>query len=348
MNKRELVLKTFHNEESERVPVGFWFHFAENELEDIFEKPHLLSINLEGHRKFYREFQPDFVKIMTDGFFAYPNDVFRNAKSAAELKSIKPIGADHPWIRKQIEFAKTLSSEFGKEVLCFYNIFSPATLFKFARLSAIADSSPASGAALAQDKQLADFIEAGRGDAASGAALAFAAAASDFAALARGVITEGGADGIYYSAQDIADPRIDAEARKAVLAPADHAILRAANNAGGLNILHICGYAGHRNELSHFVDYPARIINWAACFEGVSLGAGKKLFGGRPVIGGFDNTKEGVLYSGSREQIEEETRRLLSESGRAGVVLGADCTLPRDIDYKRLEWVRQAARRYFS
>jgi uroporphyrinogen decarboxylase len=356
MNKRELVLKAFHNKETERVPVGFWFHFAKNELEDLFEKPELLSVTLDGHRKFYREFQPDFVKIMTDGFFAYPNDVFKKAKSLAEFKAVKPLGADHPWIRKQIEFAKTLTAEFGREVLCFYNVFSPATLFKFSRISAIGDSSPSPGAENPQDRLLADFIEAdraGKSLAGTGQDLAgtgqdlagaFAAIASDFAALARGVITEGGADGIYYSVQDVADPRIDNATQKAVLAPADHAILEAANKAGGLNILHICSYAGHSNELSHFVDYPAQVINWASCFEGVSLGTGKKLFGGKPVIGGFDNTKEGILYSGSRKEIEDETRRLLCESGRLGVVLGADCTLPRDIDYSRLEWVRQAAR----
>ncbi|MDR1212463.1 MAG: uroporphyrinogen decarboxylase [Spirochaetaceae bacterium] len=344
MNKRELVLNTFHNEETERVPVGFWFHFAKNELEDVFEKPELLSINLEGHRKFYREFQPDFVKIMTDGFFAYPNEVFRKAASAAELKATKPIGEGHPWIRKQIEFAKTLTGEFGKEVLCFYNIFSPATLFKFLRTNAIADSGQKAGAANPQDRLLAGFIEEGSRDTDRGLAGAFAAVASDLAALAEGVITEGGADGIYYSVQDVADPGIDSAAQQAALAPGDHAVLEAANKAGGLNILHICGYAGHSNKLDHFVDYPAQVINWAACFEGIKLGEGKRLFGGRPVIGGFDNTREGILYSGSRKEIEEETGRLLSESGRVGVALGADCTLPRDIDYRRLEWVRQAAR----
>ena len=32
-NKRELVLKAFKGEEVDRVPVGFWYHFAsENEF----------------------------------------------------------------------------------------------------------------------------------------------------------------------------------------------------------------------------------------------------------------------------------------------------------------------------
>jgi uroporphyrinogen decarboxylase len=63
------------------------------------------------------------------------------------------------------------------------------------------------------------------------------------------------------------------------------------------------------------------------------------------VIGGFDNTAAGVLYKGSRAEIEAETDRILKESGRIGVALGADCTLPRDIKLEHLEWVRARAQK---
>jgi uroporphyrinogen decarboxylase len=329
MTKRELVNRVFHNEKADRVPVGFWFHFSENELVDVFKEPSMLDINLNGLRDFYRGFKPDFVKIMTDGFFAYPNGAFINAEKAADLWEVEPIGAAHPWIQKQIEFAKTVSGEFGAEVMVFYNVFAPATLFKFAHARAGKNA----------DALLADLIA--EDPAALGHALG--KAASDMAALAAGVIREGGADGIYYSVQDVSDPRVTGKTHAACIAPGDREVLAAAADAGGLNILHVCGYAGHRNDLSHFVPYPAQVINWASAVEGVSLGEGKRLFGGRPVIGGFDNTAGGVLYRGSKAEIEEETGRLLREAGTTGVALGADCTLPRDIDLSRLEWVRAKA-----
>jgi uroporphyrinogen decarboxylase len=329
MTKRELVNRVFHNEKADRVPVGFWFHFSENELVDVFKDPSMLDINLSGLRKFYRDFKPDFVKIMTDGFFVYPNEAFINAKKAADLWKVEPIGAAHPWIQKQIEFAKTVTGEFGGEVMMFYNIFSPATLFKFAHARTCENA----------DALLADFIAEDSG------ALrhALGGAAADMAALAAGVIKEGGADGIYYSAQDVSDPRVTEKVHAACIAPGDIDVLTAAANAGGLNILHVCGYEGHRNDLSHFVPYPAQVINWAAAVEGVSLREGKKLFGGRPVIGGFDNTAGGILYRGSKAEIEKETERLLRDAGTSGVALGADCTLPRGIDLSRLEWVRAKA-----
>ena len=33
-------------------------------------------------------------------------------------------------------------------------------------------------------------------------------------------------------------------------------------------------------------------------------------------------------------------------AGQTGIMLGADCTVPTDIDDTRLEWVRQAAVKY--
>lgn len=329
MNKRELLLRTFHNEPADRVPVGFWFHFAADELVDQFAHPELLDINLAGHRKFYGDFQPDFIKIMTDGFFIYPNEVFRNARRPGELRDMVSIGEDHPWIERQAAFARTLTDAFGAEVLTFYNIFAPATLFKFVR----------AGQAVNPYRTLADFIAEDK----DAVIHALKVCSGDLAILARRIIREAKVDGIYYSAQDVDDPRITGDLRRDCLAPADTALLEEAGAAGGLNILHVCSYGNHRNDISHFTGYPAHIINWAAAMEGLPLGAGKKLFGGKPVIGGFDNTAGGVLYRGTREEIEAETRRLLKEAGTTGVVLGADCTIPRDTDLRHLQWVRDAA-----
>jgi uroporphyrinogen decarboxylase len=339
MNKRDWLMQVLRNETPEKTPLGFWFHFAADELTDGFIEPEIIRQNIEGHRKFFNEFQPDMIKIMTDGFFIYPNREFQNARTAADLWKVKPIGGDHPWITEQAAFVRTITGLFGKDVMCFCNIFSPATTFKFVRLGSkefrITGVSP--------DTLLADLIIEDK----DAVIHALDAAARDLALLAQRV-TEAGADGVYLSAQNVSDARIDGALHQKIIASGDHKVLAGAKSArsGGaavFNILHVCGYEGHHNNLSHFVDYPAEIINWAAVFEGVSLGEGKKLFGGRPVIGGFDNTTAGLLYRGGKAEIQAETRRLLAEAGRAGVILGADCTLPRDINIEHLRWVREAA-----
>jgi uroporphyrinogen decarboxylase len=273
-NKRELVWDALNNRETERVPVGFWFHFAsEKEFYRGLEDDSVVRKNIDGHLKFHEAFKPDLVKLMSDGFFGYPNEVLSNAKSARDLADLGPIGADHPWIEKQVALVKQLTSKIGSEVFTFYNIFGPATTFKF-------------------------------------------------------LLGKGG-DGNRAFADLIAEnPK---------------AVLRAAKRAGDANILHICGYEGSRNDLSLYRDYDAKAVNWAVTVEGVSLAEGKRLFGGKAVIGGFANGKGSLIHQGSREAIEAYTKGLIAGSGRKGVIVGADCTVPSDIDLARLEWVRDAA-----
>jgi uroporphyrinogen decarboxylase len=178
------------------------------------------------------------------------------------------------------------------------------------------------------------------------AAFALGMIAEDCAALASRLVSEAGMDGIYYSTMDIgaeARTKLTDEKRRQTVEQSDMATLAGINAVGKLNILHICGWGGHRNVLKHFVNYPAQVVNWAVNTEGVSLGEGKKLFPGKTVMGGFGNTTADLLYKGSKEEIQAETRRLLAESGRTGVILGADCTVPRDIPVENLNCVREAA-----
>ncbi len=113
----------------------------------------------------------------------------------------------------------------------------------------------------------------------------------DIASLSQRIIKEAGADGIYLSVQSIQDARVSQEVYKNSIAPSELHVLEAANEAGGVNILHICGYEGARNDIHLFTDYPAQVINWAVGPEGISLAEGREIFGGRTVLGGFENGK---------------------------------------------------------
>lgn len=325
MSKRELVFGAFDNKKVERVPVGFWFHFAPENL--FNDNPEVIKKNINGHQTFYDGFQPDFLKLMSDGYFTYPNPAIDQVSTAADLKNVKAVGAKE-WIGKQVELVKELTNRFGKEVATFYNIFSPATYLKLL----LTQQGVSFGKLVEEDPAAVrdTLLEI----------------AKDIAALSKAVISEGGADGIYLSAQNLQDTKLSKEDYLKYIAPAELAVLNAANEVSDYNILHICGYKGAKNDLSTYVDYPAKIINWAVTVEGVSLEEGKKLFGGRAVVGGFGNTENDLLYKGSKEAIQAETKALLEKVGTQGVILGADCTVPSDISYEHLEWVRQAAKEF--
>ena len=325
--KRELVFKAFNNEKTDRVPVGFWFHYTPNELLSAYEHPEYRDLNINGHKNFVKSFKPDFVKLMSDGYFFEPETakIIKNAKKAADLRKLQPIAPNDKWIKDQVSLVKKLTTSFGKEVATFYNIFAPATAFKWA----------AGG-----DKKLAALIKEDK----DAVIYALSVIAQNTSILAREVIKSGKADGIYLSVQTIQDLSVGPDLYSEVIAPTELAVLSSANAAGGTNILHICGYEGVKNNLSLFKNYPAKVINFASVVEGVSLKKGKALFGGKAVIGGFENTKKGLLYKGTKKEIQAETKRLLKEAGKTGIILGADCTVPRDINFERFEWVREAAK----
>lgn len=326
-NKKQLVLDALNNKPTERVPVGFWFHYTKNEMLPVSENPEMRKENLDGHKKFVQEFKPDFVKLMSDGYFFEPKTAkfLHNVKSAKELYELKPVSKDDSWITEQVSLVKELTSSFGNEVLTFYNIFAPATAFKWS--------------VEGTDKKLAQFIKEDK----YAVLYALSVIAKNTQAVAEAVISEGKADGIYLSVQTIQDAFVGPDLYAEIISPSELSVLNAAIGAGGKNILHVCGYEGARNNLSLFKNYPANAVNFASVVEGVSLAEAKKIFGGKTIIGGFANTTDGILFSGTKEEIQAETKRLLKDSGRTGIILGADCTIPRGTDLQHLEWIREAA-----
>ena len=328
--KRDLVLKAFKGEKVERVPVGFWYHFAEeDELLNGFQNPDIFAKNVEGHKHFVQEVQPDFVKIMSDGFFSYPNPLITDqVRSIKDLAAIESIGDEHPWFDQQVALVKEVRATFIEDIVAVYNIFAPLTHLKWQISNKVAFGDELVANFLKEDPQTFRHV--------------LKVIAQDLATLVKKIITEAGADGIYYSAQTIQVPGFSSQDYKEYISESDLIVLEAANRAHGQNILHICGYKGASNDVTIFKDYPVQVVNWAVGPEGLSLTEGKNLFAGKTVLGGFENTEEGLLYAGSKEDIQAKARELVAENGQQGIIIGADCTIPSDIDNRRIAWVREA------
>ena len=330
-SKRELVFKAIRGEEVERVPVGFWFHFVTlEEKGQGLNNPRIFQKSVEGHRKYVERIHPDFVKIMSDGFFIYPSNVYSPlVASIQELASIESIGENHPWIQQQVEVVQAIRATFTEDIASFYNIFSPISYLKrWFRTEASRGDKEVADLFLENPELFREILDV---------------IAEDIAILTKKIIQDGGADGIYLSTQEIQDERITAELYQTYIEPSNIKVLEAANQAGGVNILHICGFQGASNNVTIFKDYPAQVFNWATHHEAVSLPQGQELFHGKAVLGGFENGKQSMLYGGTKAALQEETKRLLAEAGTRGVLLGADCTVPDEFELERLDWIRQAA-----
>mgnify|MGYP002624105463 CR=1 FL=1 len=328
-NKKKLVLDVMDGKTAARVPSGFWFHFLDDEIHaDAFKKPELTDILLQGEEKYIEQFAPDFVKIMTDGFFPYPYEGLKHVSKAADLLEVQPLPEYSPWFTRQLAYAKKLTAKYGDKVAMFYNLFGAATTFKFMQPT-IPEGEALLTKLLLEDKTAVKHL--------------FDVIAGDVAKLAARLIKEAGVTGIYFSVQSPESGKVTRELYEEVFKPGELQVLKAANRESNYNILHICGYAGHHNKLEWYQDYPAKVFNWAVVIEGVSLEEGRSLFPGKALLGGFANGEDGILYRGSKNEIQQATQKLLADAGEGGILLGADCTVPRDIDWQRLEWVREAA-----
>ena len=66
---------------------------------------------------------------------------------------------------------------------------------------------------------------------------------------------------------------------------------------------------------------------------------------GRTVWGGFDNRPGSLIYTGTKEEIESEVKRLIEAGGKNGYIIGPDCSIHDELSEERIKWIVEAARK---
>ena len=315
MDKRERVLACMNHLTVDRPPVGFWFHFSDEQK--------MGAACVQAHLDYYNHVDVDLAKIMCDGYFDYPNPLAQSVQKASDWYHLKPLGKNHPFLREQVDRAKAVKDGLKDDMCVFYNVFAPFSSIRYGTSDELVM------AHLREDPQAVAY--------------ALGIIAEDNSTLCELLMTEACCDGIYYCVQGGEKDRMTGETYRAYVTPSDKAVLSHANKFSPYNILHCCGWAGIPNRLENWQDYPAKVINWAVFIEEMDLVRGRAFFGGKTVLGGCDNRKTGVLYTGSKAEVQSFVRKLVSSFDQdTGYMIGADCTLPADIDKKRIQWVIEA------
>ncbi len=320
MNKRERVLAAFHNQETDYVPGCFWRHYTP-ELErgeDV----------VDAHLKFYKETDVDFLKISSDGFFGWPAKTLENLTDPAQLYNMEHMEMDSSFIRGQVERARAIVKRLDNECCTLYTLFCPLSIFRLQ---------------VGWDK----MMECMKADP-KAVMHACDIIADDEIRLIDALIHEAGVDGIFYSVQNAEVNRFSMEEYKTWVEPSDRKVLDFTNSISDFNVLHCCGWdadeAGTVNHMESWQDYPSTVVSWAAYVDHKDVEEIREFFHGRPAWGGFDNRVCGLMYNGTEEEIKDETRRLIRLGGKRGFILGPDCSLPNDIDPKRIRWVIEASK----
>lgn len=332
MDDRKKVIDAFLNNEKEsRVPVAFWHHFVSFHNHYSGADEGVYQTVVTEQKKFVDEVKPDLLKIMSDGFFGHPSVCRKTIRTVEDLDGIVSVGAEHPWISKQVEYVKEICDHAGNDVYKYYNIFSPLQYIRlrfeeydedFQKFVRLLHESPET------------MTKAAR------------CIAEDTKSLVKRLFEETAIDGIYYSVQCVQDKLMTHEGHRKLVEPLDLDVLQCINGFADRTILHICGYGKYTNHLSWYKNYPVKAYNWAVYSEGIDLAEGKKLLNDKPVLGGFDNADGSILYKGSEEELRAELRRILDAAGTRGVAIGADCTISSEIAPERLELIRRLTAEY--
>lgn len=334
MTKRERFMNFLANKPVDRVPVALFHHFVGIDMWfKGLENEEAFEANIIGHKKSRDVFDPDVIKVMNDSLMMINIDM-SFVEKASDLRNIKPPMPGSLFFEK--------SKELTKRALAYYaDSDAPKYVTGFSPMMVLRNNLVGLdlGTAMTKKPLIVEFMEEDPDSVVEGLRLI----TECIKALNEMLIKECGADAVYFSVNNQQTYVPEDLYRKYVM-PFEKEILAHANAMSDMNALHVCGYKGKGNNLELFKDYEAAWVNWAVHAEGVGLAEGKKLFGGKPVAGGFEQATD--IYTGTREEIEQHVFQILDEAGTVGVMIGADCTVPTDIDDNRLEWVRQACIKY--
>ncbi|GAO99241.1 uroporphyrinogen decarboxylase family protein [Fructobacillus ficulneus] len=320
------------------TPFSVWHHFIPNEHIVAENDETILATDIREEPLYVQEVDSDFIKLMNDGFFTYKFNNVSNPKNINDLKNIQELNQDDPWLVNQRKLIQGQLDGINSEKTIFSNVFSAITLFKWALVSDLGAESLPLGDKIFTDLYLENPAVVTH---------ALEIINQDIKKQIK-ISSDAGVDGIFFSTQEIQDSRLDKEFFLNVQKRLDSELIEDINENFKTGILHICGFAGAKNRLTWFTDYNLPIINWATKFDGLSFREGQKLFKDKTIFGGLGNTTNDILYNGSQIEIETEIDRILDEVGTENVLIGADCTVPRDTPVEHILWARDAAHSYLS
>lgn len=281
------------------VPAAFFLHFPE---EFRSGRP-----AVDKHIEYFRTTGNDIMKIQYEHKFP----VIESIANSGEWSDM-PVYGDE-FFADPLDIVEGVVKELGSEAPVILTLYSP---FMFAgqtvgkqRLLELVKDDPAKVA-----KGLEIIVES-------------------MGNLIRGCIDRG-IDGFYASSQGGEGTRIPAAVFEEHIKPWDLAAWDLFADTTRLNVLHVCDYEAPYDSFARHVDYPGHIVSAPNEVGGKKMSGSEvsELFD-RPFLGGMERL--GVISTGPSEAVIAEAREAI-EAGPDAMILGADCTLAADTDWRNI------------
>src|SRR5262245_52122852 len=210
LNKIERVTRALRGQDVDRPPFSFWYHFG---LQHTSGKEHA-SAEID----FYRAYDLDFLKVMSDFPYPFPNGLEAIA-SEEDWRRIEPVAPEAKCWDQQLSALSLINDQIGNEAMFIETIFSTWTTAR--RLSR------SGGLLLAHERFPETLLKA------------LDAISTSLAGYAKEVLKRGAA-GIFLSLGAATDDVMTAEEYDVWNRPFDLRILEAIREAP-FNVLHIHG-----------------------------------------------------------------------------------------------------------
>lgn len=317
MTKKERVVNAIQGKEVDHVPCGFSLHFPS---ERAFGEA-----GVQEHLRFFRETDTDIIKIMNENLVPDVGEI----RIAKDWEKIPTYSLKDGFMQQQIEMVKKILDQADPDA------FSLGTLHGICA-SSIHPIEARYGYEKVRELLCVHFRENK-----VPVLDAFKRITEGMCLLAEEYVKLG-VDGIYYAA--LGGERhyyTDEEFEEAVMV-FDKEILTACKQAGGYNFLHMCKDNLNMERYRTYNDL-ADVVNWGVYETNFTLEEGKKLFPGTTIMGGLAN-RSGVMVDGTMEELMEASKKVITDFGKKGFILGADCTLPTEISYERINAIAKATR----
>ena len=315
MNALSRVKHAMRGEAVDRVPVGFYTHFADQRDNTVSDQ---VSWTLACAM--------DYICIETDGYMQYPSDT--PLATPADWGRIRPHQKTSHYIAGQVDRAKRIADALGERAASFYMIYTPYSTIKHT---------------LGGETLVNEFY---RADPAS-IEHAMRVIEEDNA-LVIDELRQTGLTGLFVSMQNAERWRFTPEEYREKMTPWDMRVIAHANQAFDDNIIHLCSWGCEPNNIEVWQDYDYKTVNWGVHIEDdLSLSQGRKFFKpGTTIMGGFDVRPEKLIITGTEQEIKSYTKQLIDEAGQTAFMISGDCSLQEETPSEHIRWVVEATQEY--
>jgi uroporphyrinogen decarboxylase len=311
MTKWERVEAALRRAEVDRVPISLWKHYH---LQDR-APGQLADLTLALHR----QFDTDLIKLTPSGLYPIqdwgatiqfgrdddfgPLAVVPVINSADEWEALPKLDVGKGALRRELETIHHVAVGLDGSAPFMMTIFSPLNIaYKLC------------GDKLSGDRMV-DYVRQTPRQLHAGLSVI-----RDVVIEYAAACLEAGASGVFFATQmathDLMTPEEFAEFGRAY----DLTVLESLVGKSRVTMLHVCK---QNLMFDLIVDYPADVINWAACTSGVTLAQARQITD-RPLAGGLCLD---LLLNGTEDDVIAQAQDAIAEAGPWGFILAPDCVI---------------------